>query len=215
MVSKDVERVFGGDKMGKNGLLSIAIKWRKDLNKIYNHLFLKKYHIRADYSTWINGLKYMQIGSCSMGRWCRIEMITEYNGRTFEPRLKIGNDVCLNDRVHIGCAKYIEIGDNCLFASGIYVSDHYHGWYRGDDQSDISIPVAKRDLGCEEVIIGKNVWIGENVSILPGAHIGDNVIVGVNSVVIGTIPANTIVVGAPAKVKKIWKDGQWEKVTTY
>ncbi len=201
-----------GREWKQNKILGLTIVWRRVINKIYSFFFLRKYRITADCSSWITGLKYMQIGSLGTGRWCRIEMITEYNGKKTGPLLKVGNNVSFNDKVHIGCAKYIEIGDDCLFGSNIYVTDHYHGWYRGDKQSDVNEIVAKRDLGCEEVIIGKNVWVGENVTILPGSHIGDNVIIGANSVVKGNVPPNTIVVGVPAKVVKIWKDGKWERV---
>lgn len=197
---------------GNNGRLGIAILCRRVVNRLYNVCFLNKHHIYADYSNIFRNINYMQIGRLSAERNCRVETILEFNGRKFSPLLKIGNDVRLADRVHIGCAKYIEIGDHCLFGSGIYISDHYHGWYRGDKQSDVNEIVAKRDLGCEEVILGKNVWVGENVSILPGSHIGDNAIIGANSVVIGNIPQNAIAVGSPAKVVKVWKDGKWKKV---
>ena len=131
-------------------------------------------------------------------------MIPEYNNKKLNPCLKIGKRVSINDRVHIGCANYIEIGDDCLFASNIYVSDHNHGIYKGEKQSSIYQLVRERDLDYEKsVIIGKNVWIGEGVAILTGAKIGDNSIIGSNAVVIGEIPANSIAVGIPAKVKKV------------
>lgn len=197
---------------GKNRWLGIVIVCQKRINRIYNWLFLSRYHIQADSSCYISGLKYMQIGSLAMRRYNWLEVVSEYNGQPTNALLKIGNNVSLSFKNHIGCAKYVEIGDDCLFGSNIYVTDHYHGWYRGDKQSDVNEIVAKRDLGCEEVIIGKNVWVGENVSILPGSHIGDNAIIGANSVVIGNIPENTIAVGSPARVVKVWKDGKWERV---
>lgn len=145
----------------------------------------------------------MKIGSVTLGRHCRIEIITEYNNKKLNPCLKIGERVSINDRVHIGCANYIEIGDDCLFASNIYISDHNHGMYKGDKQSSIFEPVIERDLDYDKsIIIGKNVWIGEGVAVLPGAKIGDNSIIGSNAVVIGEIPANSITVGVPAKIIK-------------
>lgn len=51
-----------------------------------------------------------------------------------------------------------------------------------------------------KVIIGNNVWLGENVTILKGVSIGDNVIIGYGSIVTKSIPANSVAVGAPAKV---------------
>lgn len=49
------------------------------------------------------------------------------------------------------------------------------------------------------IVIGKNVWIGIASTVLPGVTIGDNSIVGANSVVTHDVPPNTIVVGSPAR----------------
>lgn len=186
-----------------NSLLIIPILTRRVLNKIYNFIFLKRYHIYADYSSFIYGVEYMHIGMLSVGRNCRIEMITEYKEKKLSPKLLVGNDVVINDFVHIGCSNYIEIGDNCLFASRIYISDHNHGSYKGDYVSCMDMRVVDRNIDTDKtVIIGKNVWLGEGVCVLPGSTIGDNSIIGANAVVVGEIPANCIAVGVPAKVIK-------------
>ena len=49
------------------------------------------------------------------------------------------------------------------------------------------------------ITIGKNVWIGIASTVLPGVTIGDNSIVGANSVVTHDVPPNTIVAGSPAR----------------
>lgn len=54
----------------------------------------------------------------------------------------------------------------------------------------------------EKIIIGNNVWIGGNATVLPGITIGDNSIIGAGSVVTKDIPANVIAVGNPAKVAR-------------
>ncbi len=51
-----------------------------------------------------------------------------------------------------------------------------------------------------EIMIGNNVFIGMNTTILPGTRIGDNVIVGAGSVLRGVVPENSIVIGNPAEV---------------
>ena len=53
------------------------------------------------------------------------------------------------------------------------------------------------------VVIGSNTWIGYNVIILPGVHIGDNSIIGAGSVVTKSIPAGVMAAGNPCVVKKI------------
>ena len=49
-------------------------------------------------------------------------------------------------------------------------------------------------------IIGNDVWIGQNATILPGVHIGDGAIIGASSVVGHDVDPYTIVVGNPARV---------------
>lgn len=58
-----------------------------------------------------------------------------------------------------------------------------------------------------DTVVGNDVWIGQNVTVLPGVHIGDGAIIGMNSVVGSDVPPYTIVVGNPAKeVRKRFDD---------
>ena len=50
------------------------------------------------------------------------------------------------------------------------------------------------------MVIGKNVWIGDKATILPGVVVGDGAIIGANAVVTKNVPANSVVVGNPARV---------------
>lgn len=51
-----------------------------------------------------------------------------------------------------------------------------------------------------DTVVGNDVWIGQNVTVLPGVHIGDGAIIGANSTVGSDIPPYSIAVGNPAKV---------------
>ena len=51
-----------------------------------------------------------------------------------------------------------------------------------------------------DTVIGNDVWIGQNTTILPGVHIGDGAIIGANAVVGSDIPPYTVAVGNPARV---------------
>ena len=53
-----------------------------------------------------------------------------------------------------------------------------------------------------DTVIGNDVWIGQNATILPGVHIGDGAIIGANAVVAKDIPPYAIAVGNPAVIKK-------------
>lgn len=115
-----------------------------------------------------------------------------------------GGNVELGDYVHIGALESVTIGDNVLMASKVYISDHDHGLYqgRGDAVSPAEQIQSKKPLQIAPVHIGNNVWLGENVCVLKGVHIGDNSIIGASSVVTKSIPANSIAIGAPARVVK-------------
>lgn len=119
--------------------------------------------------------------------------------------LIIGDNLAVNHSVHIGAMSKVVIGNNVLMASRVYISDHSHGSYRMDGELNAPyIPPNERPLYSEEIKIGDNCWLGEGVCILPGVTIGAGSIIGALSVVNRDIPANSIAVGAPAKVIKQW-----------
>lgn len=53
-----------------------------------------------------------------------------------------------------------------------------------------------------DTVVGNDVWIGQNVTVLPGSRIGDGAVIGANSVVSGEIPPYTVAVGNPCRVVK-------------
>ncbi|MFA7311699.1 MAG: acyltransferase [Shewanella sp.] len=140
----------------------------------------------------------------SVGKFFRCEVINNYNGQKFTPRIFIGNNVHIEDFVHIGCTNLIEIGDNTVIASKVYITDHNHGYYdlknvNKHENPQLISPLMRVLTNDSLVKIGMNVWIGENVTILPGSIIGDGAIIGANSVVNGVINEFSISVGSPAK----------------
>lgn len=128
--------------------------------------------------------------------------------------LQIGNNVQVNDYVHIGAVNKVIIGNYVLIASKVFISDHNHGNYNGFDQSHPNSAPLTRKLQSLPIIIEDNVWIGEHVSILPGVTIGKGSIIGANSVVSRSIPHGCIAIGTPARViKKFnYNTNQWERV---
>ena len=146
------------------------------------------------------------------GVGCRIEAYPSIKDNIV---LKFGENVQINDYVHITARESVVIGDNVLLASKIYISDCSHGSYSGNenDSCPISIP-ADRPLFAKPILIEDNVWIGEFVSVLPGVTIGKGTIVGANSVVAKSLPANVIAVGSPAKPIKIFdfQTSRWQKI---
>ena len=134
-----------------------------------------------------------------------------------EPKvvLHVGNDVQINDYVHIGAINSITIKDRVLIASKVFITDHNHGSY-GVDAIHTSplIPPLNRALSSSAVVIEEDVWIGECVSILPGVTIGKGSIIGTMSVVTKNIPPFSIALGTPAKVIKQFdfEKNEWIRV---
>ena len=160
----------------------------------------------------IRGGKYVDYGKrLTTGVGCRIEAFRMSD--SLHKRIVFGDDVQINDYVHISAIERVEIGDNVLMASHVYISDNSHGFYAGTEcDSSPAISPKDREYMVATVKIGKNVWLGEGVIIMPGVEIGDGCVIGAHSVVNKNIPDNCIAVGSPAKIvkkysfeKKVWE----------
>jgi acetyltransferase-like isoleucine patch superfamily enzyme len=90
----------------------------------------------------------------------------------------------------------IEIGDDVWTGHHVYITDQNHGY------DDPRLPISRQVMPERPVRIGAGSWLGHGAVVLPGATIGEHVVVGANSVVTGEIPAFTVVAGVPAKVIK-------------
>ena len=136
----------------------------------------------------------------------RIEVLVPKSSR---PVIEVGQGTSIQPFLHIGAVVGVRIGQNCLFASHAYITDHDHDWR----DAHLSARLAP-DLIAAPVTIGDGVWLGERVSVLKGVTIGDGAIVGAGSVVTKDIPARCIAVGSPARVVKRWNDEtrEWESV---
>ena len=126
--------------------------------------------------------------------------------------ITFGDDVQLNDYVHIAAVNSVTIGNHVLIASKVFISDHNHGRYGNGGVHDApDVPPAARPLQVQAVVIEDNVWLGESVLVMPGVTIGRGAIVGAGAVVTGNIPPATIAVGVPARVIKRYDfaEGKW------
>lgn len=164
---------------------------------------------------YIRGKKFFVYGNgLSTGRYCRFDLNSnshKYNGKK---RLIIGGNCKIGDYVHIVSNENVIIGNDCLIASKVFITDTSHGEYVNDKRSSPDIKPDSRPLKTNKVFIGDRVWIGENVVILPGVEIGSGSIIGANAVVNKNVEKNTIVAGIPAKtIKKYnFQLEKWERV---
>ena len=86
----------------------------------------------------------------------------------------------------------IIIGDNALIGPKVVLATLNHGF----------LPEERSTLYPKSIVIGNNVWIGANATVLPGVTIGDNAIVAAGAVVTKDVAPNSIVGGVPAKFIK-------------
>lgn len=112
----------------------------------------------------------------------------------FGKNITVGKNVFFNTGCSFQDRGGISIGDGTMIGMNVTIATLNHG-----------LPLETRNVTYPSpVIIGDNVWIGSNATILPGVTIGDNSVVAAGAVVTKDVPANTVVAGVPAKeLKKI------------
>ena len=106
-----------------------------------------------------------------------------------EGRIDIGDNCFFNSGCSLNANKYIHIGEGTLFGENGKVYDHNHRF------SDFSKPIKVQGFSNGEVIVGKHCWIGSNVVLLKGTHIGDNCVIGAGCLIDGVIEDNTCIRG--------------------
>ena len=149
------------------------------------------------------GGEFIKIGNhFTCGKRLRLNAYNRFMNENYNPEVILGDNININDDCHIACVEKIQIGNNVLIAGKVFISDHLHG---NTEFESLKIPPSSRHLITKGgVLIEDDVWIGENVAILPGVKIGRGAIIGANSVVTKNIPAYSIAVGVPAKCIKIY-----------
>ena len=153
---------------------------KKIVSRIRKRIILKKIYFGVD--------RYMR----SYVKWLK------ENGMDID-----GFPKFINPDVYFDGTDYskIHIGDNVTISREVMFLTH-----------DYSITAALASIGekinrnegelffLKDIYVGKNTFIGARASILPGSHIGDNVIIGAGAVIKGNIPNNSIVIGNPSKI---------------
>lgn len=144
-------------------------------------------------------------------------------------RLRLGRDVTLQRRAILHCGGKpwcdyeggIELGDgvvigpNCtLYGAGTITIGAFSHLGPGamvmaqaGDADDQERMTARPRYRNEPVAIGAGVWIGAGAVILGNSRLGDNCVVGPNSVVSGDYPSGTTLIGNPARVVKRRSEG--------
>lgn len=108
----------------------------------------------------------------------------------FGKNLTLGRGVFINLGCRFQDTGGITIGDGTLIGHGSTLTTLNH-------HVD---PARRADMVPAPIRIGRQVWLGAAVTVVPGVTIGDGAIVGAGAVVTKDVPANAIVAGVPAKV---------------
>ena len=131
-----------------NGLfLTLHLYIHKTINRVFTFFIFGRLDISIDAGAKLIGRKNFKIGkNFGAGKHLWMEAVSKYGNQCFTPKIIIKDNVSLSDFNHIGAVNYIEIGNNVLFGSHCYVTDHNHGIYSGDinAQSNPMIAPIKR-----------------------------------------------------------------------
>jgi acetyltransferase-like isoleucine patch superfamily enzyme len=129
-------------------------------------------------------------------------VVERYRGRTYEPRLRIGDRSLISQRVWFSCVGEIEVGPDVQIGHGVLIADSFH------EYMDRSRPVQEQPMAePRPVRIGAGAIVGPGAAILSGSEIGSGSYVAANAVVAGKFPAHCVVAGNPARLIRRW-DGE-------
>jgi len=130
-----------------------------------------------------------------LGRWswvghgCKI--------RAHEGEVRIGAKTVLGQECTISAFQHVSIGRECILADRVMLIDFDHGVV------EVERPIRLQGIYKRDVRVGHNVWIGYGACLLRGVTVGNNAIIGTNSVVTKDVPDDAVVGGVPARVLRM------------
>jgi acetyltransferase-like isoleucine patch superfamily enzyme len=137
-------------------------------------------------------LKIEPRGEIRFGRFVWIGDGTKI--RCHEGAVEIGDKTVMGQECTISAYQRVRIGNECVIADRAMFIDFDHGIV------EVERPIRQQGIYKRDVEVGNNVWIGYGACILRGVSVGDNSVIGTNSVVTKDVPANAVVGGIPARI---------------
>ena len=172
--------------MLRRGYVALIVRW----------LWLKlrwRGRLRTDGLCFVCPGVRLEIGrqaTVTLGRWswlgrgCKI--------RVHEGEVSIGAKSVLGEECTISAYQRVSIGRECIIADRVMMIDFDHGVV------EVERPIRAQGIYKRDVLVGHNVWIGYGACLLRGVRVGDNCVIGTNSVVTADVPDNAVVGGVPA-----------------
>ena len=114
----------------------------------------------------------------------------------YEPRIEIGRENQIGRFAFMSCTGSITLEDNVLISERVFIGDNNHGF------SHPNVPIMQQpNKRGRPIVIGRGAWIGVGAAILAGTRVGENCVVGANSVCRGgAYPSHTVIGPETAKV---------------
>jgi acetyltransferase-like isoleucine patch superfamily enzyme len=128
--------------------------------------------------------------------------------RCHEGLVEIGSKTVIGQECTFTAYQHIRVGEQCVIADRAMFIDFDHGVV------EVERPIRAQGIYKRDVEVGSNVWIGYGACILRGVRVGDNSVIGTNSVVTKDVPANAVVGGIPARVLRMRETPErlrWER----
>ena len=179
------------------------------INRLYLHFYSKEicsalynspHKVRFEKLGLLVGANHIEIGDNSDIQYGTYLTAWNLPQTKSNPIISIGSDCHIGAYNHITASNRIIINDGFVSGMMVTITDNSHGTTK---LSDLQIPVSQRKIASKGfVYIGKNVWAGDKVTILPGVTIGDGVVIAANTVVTKDVPSFCVVAGNPAKIIK-------------
>ena len=151
-------------------------------------------------------LKIEPRGEIRFGRFVWIGDGTKI--RCHEGMVEIGAKTVMGQECTISAYQRVRIGSECVIADRAMFIDFDHGIV------EVERPIRLQGIYKRDVEVGNNVWIGYGACVLRGVSVGDNSVIGTNSVVTKDVPANAVVGGIPARIirmREAPRELRWER----
>jgi acetyltransferase-like isoleucine patch superfamily enzyme len=179
--------------MRRHGMLNF--KYGRLLVRMLRRKLWLGTRLKLDGIAFIGPGVVLQVGKraqISLGRWSWIGHGTKI--RCHEGLVEIGAKTVMGQECTISAFQHVKIGRECVIADRVMFIDFDHGVV------EVERPIRLQGIYKRDVNVGNNVWIGYGACILRGVTVGDNAVIGTNSVVTKDVPANAVVAGLPARI---------------